>query len=95
MFIYIFSALLNLNNEQTLVMNKILNSNEIQKLYEEILGNLEEGIILFKNDQIEYLNEAYVKIIDRLLIDRSNYVNGKPSKEEMSHIRFLSIYRDN
>lgn len=53
---------------------------------------MQEAIILFENDQIEYFNGAFNKIVDRLLIDKNDYINGKPSKEEMSHIPFLHIY---
>ena len=61
---------------------------------------MEEGIILFKNDKemnykVEYINDVFVKLVDRLLIDKSNYLDGKPSIEEISHIRFLTIHREN
>lgn len=47
------------------------------------------------NYKVEYINDVFFNLVDRLLIDKSDYTGGKPSIEEMSHIRFLTIYRDN
>ena len=54
---------------------------------------------MFKHDQekifkVEYINNVFYDLVDRLLIDKSDYIGGKPSIEEMSHIRFLTLYRD-
>ena len=49
---------------------------------------------MFKNDKVEYINDVFVKLVDRLLIANSDYLNGQPSIEEMCNIRFLTIYRE-
>ena len=46
-WLFIHSAILNLQKEQILNVSKTQNSNEILGQQREILNNLEEGIILF------------------------------------------------
>ena len=61
-------------------------------MYEEIMDNLEEGIILFKENTTQFKNRVFTDLLDRLIIDRKNYKDGRPVDEQIMILKFLKIY---
>ena len=49
-YYYIYNALVNLNMNQIQNMSRMMQENKVTKVYEEIMDNLREGIILFKEN---------------------------------------------
>ena len=65
-YLYVLNALTNINMDQTANLHKIVQESKITKLYQQILNDLEEGIIIFRKNHIEFKNEVFSQMVQRL-----------------------------
>ena len=59
------------------------------------MDNIQEGIILFKDNTTQFKNRIFTDLLDRLIIDRRDYKDGRPVDEQIMLLKFLKIYRNN
>ena len=58
------------------------------KIYQQILDDLEEGIIIFENNLIDFKNDVFSEMVQRLKITRNSLID-----EDIKKLKFLRIYR--
>ena len=50
--------------------------------------------MLVKENTTLFKNQVFNDMIDRLLIDRTNYKDGRPVDEQIMILKFLKMYRN-
>ena len=82
---------MNINTDQTANLNKIVQETKTIKIYQQILDNLEEAVIIYRDNQIDFQNQVFSEMIRRIKITDSSH--GRRAVE-VEKIRFLKIYRN-
>ena len=54
---------------------------------------MEEGIIIIKNKGIDFQNQVFIKMIQRLKLNRSSSEKLRTKNENIQKLRFLKIFR--
>lgn len=97
-YLYINAALTNINLDQSANLSQIIQENKTTQLYQEILNNLEEGIILYRKNEIDFKNEVFTQMMHRLKLHKSQTVEkvgtyDRDKNEDIQMLKFLKIYR--
>lgn len=86
-------ALIELNKEQTKEISKVLvNMRAIKKVsedYQDMLESLEEGIVVVKNDRINFTNKIFKQIIKRLNLDYED----EAVRKKLLDLKIFKVFR--
>ena len=61
-YIYLNASLLNINMDQSKALTKMIQVNRTAQFYKEILNSQDEGLIICKDNQIDFKNEVFVNM---------------------------------
>ena len=66
---------------------QIIHQNKITQVFEEMLNNLEEAIVVCQEKKINFMNHKFKNLIKRL------QDNTQISSEEILNLEFLKVFR--
>ena len=61
-YIYLHASLFNINMDQSTALTKMIQVNRTAQFYKEILNSQDEGLIICKDNQIDFKNEVFVNM---------------------------------
>ena len=61
-YIYLNASLLNINMDQSSSLTQMIQVNRTAQFYKEILNSQDEGLIICKDNQIDFTNEVFVNM---------------------------------
>lgn len=98
-YLYVNAALTNINLDRSANLGQIIQEKKTTQLYQEILNNLEEGIILYRKNEIDFKNEVFTNMMHRLklhksqTVEKTNKTYDRDKNEDIQKLKFLKIYR--